>query len=231
MAEKDDPLVEKSGSFIDGDVVAVTGRRKCFVHKSLLERRAANIKEYQTTNPTRYDVSRMPQSRALPLYIHYLYTGEIQCKEDSLGADFKKQDEALFDFYVLAEKLGDSIATHAAMRALMKDHEAHRNTGRPIPWPDSDLVKRVYNETGKNSPWCRMWVDLYIWSAEPDEDYGDFDLPHEFVKDLLKAAFARWSRGESHLKGADTATCCDYHQLEDGQVCGSKKRKRSSTEE
>ncbi|KAF7196113.1 hypothetical protein HII31_02514 [Pseudocercospora fuligena] len=239
MAEKDDPLVKKSGNFIDGAVVEVTfgfgqSKQTCFVHKSLLERRAPKFETYKVPTPESYVLNSMGERprNAFPLYLHYLYTGEIQCKEaeDESAWDEDDQDEALVDFYVLAERLGDVIAMHAALRALLKDYEVRRRAERNA-WPGNWMVKNACEWTNMESPLCRMMIDLCIWSANPHEGLCDLDLPQEFTNEVMRNAFERLRRGESHLKGADGATCCSYHELENGQQCESKKRKRNKTEQ
>ncbi|KXS98377.1 hypothetical protein AC578_4665 [Pseudocercospora eumusae] len=230
MADIVDPLVARNEDFINGGfvVIVVSNMQRCFVHKSLLKRRAQRIEWFSSAVEDEYRLTWFDKE-TVELYIHYLYTGEIQCKKSTSGVikDTDGQDDALVDLYYLAYTLRDDTAQHAVLSAFLTEAKRSHNAGESMA-PSQLKLKDLIEKHGTGSPLRQLFIDMCVWDTPFDESLYK-GLPEASLIGIMDAVFTRLRQEDT--KSVIHKTCCDYDELKDGQQCRSKKRKRSADED
>ncbi|KAF7196154.1 hypothetical protein HII31_02555 [Pseudocercospora fuligena] len=219
MADTNDPLVVKNSNFIQGGfAVVLVGRdkKRCFVHKSLLQRRALDIGIHKGPAIDEYHIVNTNKD-TFELYVHHLYTNEIQCKVSNTTEhwDIDDQDFALVELYGLARFLGDDITKHAVLRAFIEEAKRSHKLGKGIA-PSYRAIDYIYDEEESNlqEPLVRLFIDMCIWDKTIDDDFYEMLKDSGFGRDVRKVACDKLRRGDA--KSVIDKTCCDYHQLKNG---------------
>lgn len=180
-------------------IINLTSDNSSFVsaHKGLLTRNsdyfkefflpgAAHAKKYRYgTSSTRTTISLndcLPYGPAsmfeLEVYTEWLYSGVLGDHLTMCDDIF----EDLVDLYVFGEQIHDKVFCNAVMDCITWVHGCERYL-----WL-GDVVKTVYENTGKGSKLRDFVADMYAWNAEMDgSGLREFagDMPQEFLVDMV----------------------------------------------
>lgn len=204
-------------------------QKQYYIYESLLRRRSKYFEGLTSTNDKYIvdgeNLELLVHFQYFDLYIHHLYTGEIACQNE----DSDTQDRALFRFHCLAQKLGDPITMQAVMRAFIQDYNDTKvSNGKLVARHYSDMIEFAFQSFGANSPLGNVFVDMCIWEHREITEYEHFSK--EVLMKIMHRAIGR-ANGTVPRTEAKNASCCDYHQLEDGMQCESTKRKRARADD
>lgn len=170
--------------------------RRCFVHKSLLRRRALKIGDFAG------DVYHLPEVNPdiFELYVHHLYTGEIQCKMPNVRhteLDDDSQGNALAKLYEVAYDLGDEITKHAVLGAFLEETKRSYELGY-ISAPGRSAMRLVCDRFRHEEPLYRLFVDMYIWDVTVQGNLCESlyeNLDPTFAGEVMKAACKKLQMG------------------------------------
>ncbi|PPJ54692.1 hypothetical protein CBER1_06016 [Cercospora berteroae] len=229
MADREDITVpENERTRIEGDIVAIevgdTTKEIFHVHKKLLMTRSAYFKkalQYAGSAFSRLKVANV-EIATFDLYVQYIYTGRLPYKtiDESFGT--------MVDLYLAAGRLEDFDTMNAAIDAMLVFHTAEETFV-----PNSSIIQKVYKATEPGSEIRRLFVDMHLWSEDPDLIDEADDDPRDFLVDFSKAALKQLKAksGDEEVASYETASCCNYHEHSNGAKCNNRKRKRDDSDD
>jgi hypothetical protein len=147
------------------------------------------------------------------LYIHWLYSRTLPCRNDEPGRAGNAEYVLLAKAYVLGDKLQDGRFQDTAIDAIIQKASSPAKDGQQ--WlPVGSAVGWIYDNTLPSSEARRLLVDLYVCHGS-----GDWltlwakpaDLPKDFLLDLAAALLDRRPRLDDNSPLRAPSTCM-YHQ-------------------
>ena len=167
-------------------------------------------------------------------YQHYLYTNNLACRDKLHRIGGPPQSisdtyDELVDLDLLGVRIRDSGFTDVVISAILQTYEdacLDQTLTPKFRLPNKNVIKKIYQATNLQPPLRRVFIDMFIWQANPGRISTQSEYPVGFLFELVQACLGKLGVPEGRNAFLAGISCCDYHDHEKSGECNSRKRKR-----